>query len=41
MQNRTNSGTPPFSTPQPNMDVSSSRPRNKSGQMHKILHKSL
>ena len=32
MQNRTDSGIPRFSTPQTNMDVSSSRHRNKSGQ---------
>ena len=36
MQNRTDSGIPRFSTPQRNMDVSSSRHRNKSGQMHEI-----
>ena len=36
MQNRTDSGIPRFSTPQTNMDVSSSRHRNKSGQMHEI-----
>ena len=36
MQNRTDSGIPHFSTPQTNMDVSSSQHRNKSGQMHEI-----
>ena len=37
MQNRTDSGTPRFSTSQKNMDISSSR---QSGQMHKIGNES-
>ena len=36
MQNRTDSRTPRFSTPETNLDISSSPDRNKSGQMHKI-----
>ena len=39
MQNRTDFGTPHFSTLHPNMDVSCLRHRNKSPQMHKIRDK--
>ena len=41
MQHRTDSGIPCFSTPQTNMDVSSSRHHNKSDQMHEIRDTSL
>ena len=36
MQNRTDFVTLCFSTPQPNMDVSSQQHHNKSSQMHQI-----
>ena len=36
MQNHTDSGIPRFSTPQTNMDVSSSQHHHKSDQMREI-----
>ena len=39
MQNRTDSGTPHFSTPQSNLDVSSKQNRDNNSQLHKIWDK--